>query len=1391
MAYILGIDSGSVSIKIAILNEEGNIIAVHYKRHHGHPSETLLEMLEAIRDEITSATAAITGATGKLIANSMGLNHINELIALSTSVSRLYPSVRTIMEMGGEDSKLILLDGNSIKDFSLNSVCAAGTGSFLDQQADRLLLSIEEFSDIALKSKKPPRIAGRCSVFAKSDMIHLQQIATPVEDIVAGLCFAVARNFKGSIVKGRKLSLDVAFMGGVALNKGVVRAFRGVFDLENLIIPEHTAMMGAIGVALKAREDGLLKPLDIDILRRAISGLKHTVKSHPPLIEEGDSFVERHIIPFRHSEKSPAINAVTVKVKAYLGIDIGSISTNLALIDSEGRLLSKRYLMTAGRPIEAVRRGLKEISDEVDENIEVCGVGTTGSGRYMIADFVGADIVKNEITAQATAAAYIDSSVDTIFEIGGQDSKYISLKDGVIVDFEMNKACAAGTGSFLEEQAEKLQISIKGEFAECAFSSTAPCRLGERCTVFMENSLMSQLQRGARKNDLLAGLAYSIVENYINRVVAGRRIGERIFFQGGTAFNKAVVAAFEKYLNKTITVPPHHDVTGAIGMALIARDYMNENPQRKTTFKGFDLATRPYHQSSFECRGCENMCEINRVKIEGEEGYLFYGGRCEKYDIRRKKKDLPDLFRFREDALWASHEHYNDMFQQKGGKSKYGKIGLPYVFFFHDYLPYWSTLLWELGFEVVPSPKTNRRIVNLGVEIVLAETCFPIKVGYGHIRYLLQNGIKRIFLPSFTNLSSPDDRYEKGHACPLTQSFPYQIRVAFPEADIIAHVVNLREGEGYLLKDLKRIFAPFGISATELKRALRKASEAQRRFYHTIRKKAEEVLAGINKTTVVIVGRAYNAFDRGINLEIPQKLSTLDVLAIPMDFLPPVEIYDDWPEMYWRSGQRILSATRAIKSNKYLYPIFIGNFSCGPDSFIQKYFEKELGDRPYLHIEIDEHSADAGAITRCEAFLDSIEGQLRSGKRKTVKTFIPKKTTIIISENGRKRTIYVPPMSDHARAISAAFRYCGIPSDVLPETDEEAIALGKRFVSGKECYPCTVTTGDMMKKVLSSDFKPEESAFFMPSGTGPCRFGQYNLFQRMLLDSMGLKEVPIFSPVQDVTLYRDLGIVGSEFIKRSWQGIVACDLLLKLLHETRPYEKEKGQTEYIYKQYLEELERAIERRNGNLEAILQRMKEDFRAIPRIKDRKPLIGIVGEIFVRSNRFSNEELVRKIESLGGEAWLSPVDEWIYYINHMSLKKAFRKKDYRGALQFLIKKFYQKRFSHRYEQNFRDLLKTVPEPDVREILENASPYIHESFEGEAILSIGKAIDMIQRGAKGIINAIPFGCMPGTAVTAIMRGVTEKYNIPSISIPYDGTESPTTQLLLEAFMEQACRKL
>ncbi len=1390
----IGLDAGSVSVKLVILDEKGNRLYSHYERHKGHPVSVALEVLKNVRNKttdselITDWSLSVTGSAGKLIASVLRIEPVNEIVAQAYSTQKLFPHIRAIIEMGGEDSKLILLgeDGRSVIDFSMNSVCAAGTGSFLDQQAERLRLTIEEFSELALKSKKPPRIAGRCSVFAKSDMIHLQQIATPVEDIVAGLCFAVARNFKGSISRGRKITPPVSFQGGVAANKGMVRGFKEIFELDELFVPDDHALTGAIGAALKNMHEGMVNHFDLSRLEEFLKSEKPFEAGHPSLNQA--SGMSQQSNPPSPSFTNPE------RIKAYLGIDIGSISTNLAVIDEHGRLLSKRYLMTAGRPIEAVRQGLTEVGEEIGDKVEIMGVGTTGSGRYMIADYTGADIVKNEITAHAVAAVFIDKIIDTVFEIGGQDSKFISLKDGIVIDFEMNKACAAGTGSFLEEQAEKLNISIKGEFEESALSSKNPCRLGEKCTVFMENSLMANLQKGVDRNDLLAGLSYSIVQNYINRVVAGKAIGKNISFLGGVAFNKAVVAAFENYLGKKIIVPSHHEVAGAIGMALIAM----RNVKDKTKFKGFELSKRPYEISSFECKGCPNVCEINRVKIAGEKGFLFYGGRCEKYDVRKKKTSgLPDLFSLRDEMLWKEYEKRKEFNAKseasqkseiRNTKSKI-KIGIPYIFFFHDYLPFWTTLLWELGFDVEVSPKTNRQIINLGLERLLSEACFPVKVAHGHIGYLLDKNVDAIFLPSFINLNTKGNRFERGFACPHTQTIPYVSRVAFDAIKIISPKINLRIGRKFLIDELKKAFKPFSIRKSSISRAIEAAHKAQDEFNSAIKAKGAEFLSTIKDITIAIIGRSYNALDNGANLEIPKKLADLGISSIPMDFLP-LERYaidSDWPNMYWRSGQRILKAARFIKDTQNLYAIFIGNFLCGPDSFILKYFKKEMGRKPFLHLEIDEHSADAGAITRCEAFIDSIQNKVTSQKSQvTSKDEIISRHLPLVTRHS-KRSIYIPRMSDHAFALAAAFEHCGIDAEVLPESDKKTADTGRKYVSGKECYPCTVTTGDMVKKALQPDFIPEKSAFFMPSGTGPCRFGQYNVFHRMVLDSLGYADVPIFSPNQDTTFYSDLGIVGKDFTMHAWRGIITYELLNKCLHEVRPYEKHKGSSDELYENYLQKLYLSLKSNNGNLEEILKDIRKDFENLPRHKDRKPLIGIIGEIFVRSHKFSNENLVRKVESLGGEVWLAPVEEWIYYVNYMGLTKAMIKRERFAVINFLLKKFFQKKIEHKFAGHFKGFLKTLKEPETKDILEKASPYVHKSFEGETILSIGKCIDLIEKGASGIINAMPFGCMPGTIVTALLRGVSRDFGIPCISIPYEGTESPTTEIQIEAFMDQA----
>ncbi len=1495
----IGLDAGSVSVKAVVLDSQGRRIFSAYERHKGQPLHAALRLLKAVMSNesivtsdklrtdwnklrVTSKTPpapksdsllvtrysssafvdsalvtrhfslSVTGSAGRLIGSILEIEPVNEVVAFSYATRSLYPEVRTIIELGGEDSKLILLSDNSsaAKDFSMNSVCAAGTGSFLDQQAERLELTIEEFSRLSLDSKKPPRIAGRCSVFAKSDMIHLQQIATPVADICAGLCFAVARNFKGTIARGRALEPPVSFQGGVAANQGMLRAFREVFGIGQLAVPEEHSLMGAIGAALKDRDAGKTNAVDLSRLEEYLSTVRPSETGHRQLVYAGDGFKERHLKNSDESsetsnEAAPAndgcsslvtrcsllVSNGSLPVPAFLGIDIGSISTNLAVIDSQGRLLAKRYLMTAGKPIEAVRRGLAEISEEIGGQVRISGVGTTGSGRYMIADYVGADIVRNEITAQATAAAFIDKEVDTIFEIGGQDSKYISLKDGVIVDFEMNKACAAGTGSFLEEQAEKLSISVKKEFQETAFCALAPCRLGERCTVFMENSLIANLQRGTARQDLLAGLAYSIVQNYLNRVVCRRPVGRKIFFQGGVAFNKAVVAAFEKYLGKEIIVPPHHDVTGAIGMALIARDHMAE-PQsavnsrlstatgqetgttatqqpekaahewrlsvdyRLSTFKGFDLAQRPYEISSFTCNGCSNVCEINRVKVEGEEGLLCYGGRCEKYDVRKKKAaaDIPDLFGLRERLLWKDHLARQAEHGRLPTVDRRLKIGIPYIFYFHDYLPYWTTLLWKLGFDVEVSPKTDREIIDIGQETVLAETCFPVKAALGHIRWLISHGVDAVFVPSFVNMNAETDPHATGFGCPYTQTMPYSARVAFPDAMILAPVINAGMARSFLKKELLRLFRPFGIKSAALDAAISRAEASQYAFSESIRAEGRKVLASLTQEAVVITGRAYNSFDPGMNLNIPKKLASLNVTAIPMDFLPLEEedISGEWPNMYWRAGQRILRAARLITKNPLLHAVHIGNFSCGPDSFILKFFEEELAGKPYLHLELDAHSADAGAITRCEAFLDSVRSRMaggyQAGDRKKARPMSEGKEAAASIASGRRgRTVFIPLMSDHAYALEAAFRFCGIDAEVLPESTEESVELGKRFVSGKECYPCAVTTGDMVRKATSSGFDPEQSAFFMPSGTGPCRFGQYNVFHRLVLRDMGLDNTPVFSPNQSEHFYRELGVVGKDFVKRSWEGIVSLSLLQKCLHRARPYEQEPGSADRLYDEYLTRTRHALSGKNGALTAVLAEARQEFGRLPRRDEKRPLIGIVGEIFVRSNRFSNEDLVRKIEALGGEAYLTPVEEWVLYINEMGITRLLNKREWSGIITLLLKRFVQKRIEHRYAAVFRDFLETADEPDTGEIIRKAAPYLHPSFEGEAILSIGKTVDLIGRGAAGIVNAMPFGCMPGTIVSGLLRGVQRKYGIPCLSIPYDGTASLTTEIQLEAFLDQA----
>lgn len=1385
----LGVDVGSVSVNTVVMNSSREILEEHYTRTRGQPLLTAYRVLEEILSRISPSNllgVSLTGGGGKLIAELLGAAFENEIVAQSKSIECFYPQVKTIIEMGGEDSKLITLDldGKSVKisDFAMNSVCAAGTGSFLDQQAHRLGLSVEEFGQLALKSKNPPRIAGRCSVFAKTDMIHLQQVATPDYDIVAGLCLAVARNFKGTLGRGKSFVKPVSFQGGVAANLGMRRAFLEVLELseDELIIPQRFASMGAIGASLLALENAsfINNFQGLEKLDDYISSLSHNninIKGLGPLT------------PFRKIKEvtphaSPFSSTGGEKTRAYLGVDVGSISTNVVVIDDHNRVLSKRYLMTAGRPLEAIKRGLKEVGEEVGDKIQVVAVGTTGSGRYLAGDFIGADVIKNEITAQATAAIDIDPKVDTIFEIGGQDSKYISLSNGAIIDFEMNKVCAAGTGSFLEEQAEKLGISIKDEFSDLALAAPCPASLGERCTVFMESDLVHHQQQGMDKDNLVAGLSYSIVLNYLNKVVGDRAVGNHIFFQGGTAFNLGVVAAFEKILGKQITVPRNHDVTGAIGAAILARE---EKERGKSNFKGFDLSKRNYEITSFECKRCPNRCEIKRLKVERERP-LLYGSRCERFEVNRKKKKVnqfPDLFAER-DCLLHQASQENDLFSEETPQ-----IGIPQCMFYHELLPFFNTFFNKLGFKVILSDNTHKGIIHGGVEGVVSETCFPVKVAHGHVLNLIEKGITKIFFPSIIDMERIHPEVDRSQVCPYVQALPYTLKAAFDfgrlGVELISPVLYFGGEREKVIKELRLVGKKLGKRSGMAKQAIEAAFDAQNQFYDSLKKRGKEVLRQLkeNQRAMVIVSRPYNGCDAGINLNLPQKIADLGVLAIPMDYLPLEQsnLVSEWQEMYWKYGQRILSTAHFIKSHPSLHAIYLTNFGCGPDSFISHFFKEKLKDIPYLTIEIDEHSSDVGIITRLEAYLDSLKNNRKKSVRITTKKSVAK------ALSNKKRRLYIPNMTDHSYAVAAAFEACGLQATVLPESDEETLRWGRKLTSGRECYPCILTTGDMIKMTQRPEFDPDRAAFFMASGGGPCRFGLYNRFHRLVLNEMGFPQVPVFAPDQDGCLYRELGEVGKGFSRLAWKGIVSVDLLQKRLREVRPYEINPGESEKVYQYYLERVCQAIREREGN-SLSLKKAGVAFNNIEvNGKGRKPIIGIVGEIYIRSNKFSNEDLIGNIERLGGEVWLPPIAEWILYTNYTSKRRSLRTGNYRDFLSTFLTNEVQKVVEHRLTKDFTNSLKMHSEPATEEIIQKATPYLHPSFEGEAILSIGKAVDFALKGASGLINAMPFTCMPGTIVDAVLKRCREDHdNMPLLTIAYDGQKEGNTKSRLEAFIYQ-----
>ncbi|MBW2263145.1 MAG: hypothetical protein JRG91_14330 [Deltaproteobacteria bacterium] len=1350
MPHCLGIDIGSTAVKAALLTPDGRLSGVWSRPIIGLPDEALAGLVDGIPDPGGDVRIGITG-TGRGIVKAR-VHELSEVVALARAVSFLSRDARTAIEIGGQSARFVVIEEGSgtLLEFGMNQQCAAGSGSFFEQQAVRLGLDVEAFARLSAGAPRGATVAGRCSVFAKSDMVHLQQKGTPVGEIAYGLCLAMARNFTATVIRGRGVVPPLILAGGSARNEGLVRALAEVLGLEpgSLRISPHPGAEGAVGAALSALELGEGPTV-------AWTGILDALDTGGPR-GRSTTLEALSIEPGGPAALDPP--AARRDASVFMGVDVGSVSTNLVLLDGDAEIIEGIYLPTRGRPIEAIGRGLDLIRERFGEGLDVLGVAVTGSGRHLASHILGADIVKNEITCQLEGAVEIVPDVDTIFEIGGQDSKYIHVSGSSIDEFVMNKICAAGTGSFLEEQADNLGVEIVDDFSRLAAESTGPVDLGCQCTVFMHSEVVEARRRGTSIPDICAGLAYSVARNYLDRVVAGRRTGRSIVFQGGVAHNPAVVAAFRHILGVPVHVHPHAGLSGAIGAAHLVR----RAPPESTAFRGFD-SCRDHEMRSFECKSCTNRCQVNQIRIDGDK--IHFGDACEKYSSRvagSTEDDAPDL-----PALWQEVERS----YLEPPPSPRGRIGIPRASALLDQLPFWHTFFASLGYEAVHSRPSSQTTLQAGLHRLPAETCLPIKLAFGHVQELAEAGVDHVFLPSI--LTRPGDEPRYSHSCPYVQAVPYMVRAAI-SASFLTPEVNLSGGEEPFSRGMGPLAFSLGVDEVDIQDAYHDAVSARDDFHERLVEAGRETLERAGRA-IVVIGKPYNVLDPYLNMNMMQHLRRLGETAIPMWCLPieEQELDPRSERLPWHMNRAIVRAVSYCVRDDRLFPVIVSNFGCGPDAFTQPLLEQMLDGRPSLFLEFDEHRAEAGLVTRLEAFLDEIDGP---GRPASHADRALEARSVEAPPAAERRSFVLPYFSDHAHVFSGALRAAGHETRILPLPSEEIRLLGEAHTSGKECHPYSLLTGDLVH--LARSERRGGEAFFFPGTSIPCLLHQYGDGHRLLLERMGVSDLSVVTP--GFGELKDL--LGVDIGARMWRGLVAVDLLIKMVCETRPYELERGQTDEAHRRSLEDIEVAIA--TDELSAALTMVTSRLRLIPVDRSNpRPVVGVAGDIFTRINPVGNQDLFTWLEERGYEVWPAP---FLVDITDFSLRRSWETSTLGEAAllgALMVRKNVE---SWRARRMFRGKIKRVDEPGYQEVLDMAKPYLGEQQNEVLVLNVAKMVDFARRGVDGIVNALCFNCMLGTVSASITTRIRRDHDsIPITNLLYSSVEG-SQRAMLEAFLHQ-----
>ena len=1388
----LGIDIGSTTVKVVVLDEQNTILFSDYERHYANIQETLASLLVKAKDVTGPVTVhpVITGSGGLTLANHLNVPFNQEVVAVSTALNYYAPQTDVAIELGGEDAKIIYFT-NGV-DQRMNGICAGGTGSFIDQMASLLQTDASGLNEYAKNYKAIYPIAARCGVFAKTDIQPLINEGATKEDLAASIFQAVVNQTISGLACGKPIRGHVAFLGGPLYFLSELRnAFIRTLNLtdEYIITPENPHLFAAIGSAMTFKED---QYTDLDRLIEMLSSnikMDFEVERMEPLFsskEEYDSFINRH-----NTACVQKSDLATYKGNCYMGIDAGSTTTKVALVAEDGSLLYSFYDNNNGSPLATSIRAIKDIYSKLPADVKIVRSCSTGYGEALIKAALMLDEGEVETVSHYYAAAFFNPSVDCILDIGGQDMKCIKIKDKTVDGVQLNEACSSGCGSFIETFAKSLNYSVQ-DFATAALFAKHPIDLGTRCTVFMNSKVKQAQKEGAGVDDISAGLAYSVIKNALYKVIKlsdAKDLGQNIVVQGGTFYNNAVLRSFEKIAGVNAIRPDIAGIMGAFGAALIARE--RYNGQETTALSIEQITKLEYTTTMTRCQGCTNHCLLTINKFTGGRQFVS-GNRCERGIGKEKNKDkVPNLYEYKNKRIFE----YESLDEDKAPR---GVVGLARCLNMYENYPFWHTFFTKLGYRVVLSPISNRKIYELGIESIPSESeCYPAKLVHGHVSWLIRQGVKFIFYPCIPYERCESEGCNNHFNCPIVTSYGENIKNNMEElkennVNFVNPFISFANKE-VASKELVKVFKKeFNIPANEVAEAANIAWNELERCRTDIQKKGEETLKYLEETGkrgIVLAGRPYH-IDPEINHGIPDLINSYGIAVLSEDSIShlgqierPVIVMDQWTY-----HTRMYAAASFVKTRDDLDMIQLNSFGCGLDAVTTDCVNDILssGGKIYTVLKIDEVNNLGAARIRIRSLIAALKVRDNNNYQRQIRSNAYHRVEFTEEMRNDNYTILFPQLSPiHFDFVEPALNACGFNVVMLNNLEKSAVDTGLKYVNNDACYPSIIIVGQMMEALLSGKYDLNKTAVIITQTGGGCRASNYIGFIRRAFAKAGIEHVPVIS----------LSVGGIEtnsgfkytpkVLKRALMALQYGDVLMNVLYRTRPYEAVPGSANELADRMKEMCKASLSGKHLSMHKFnkdIKTMIEEFDNLPLLDIKKPRVGVVGEILVKFHPVANNHIVDLLEKEGAEAVVPDfIGFFLYCAQNSHFKKEHLGASWKSKLGSDIFIWVFEYFRKKSKKYFKKSKRFTAPSTIKELRDLALPYVSDGNQtGEGWLLTAEMIELIHLGVNNIVCCQPFGCLPnhivGKGVIKELRLAFPESNI--IAVDYDAGASEVNQL-------------